>query len=174
MTEMPKRLITKKFFVELCSVEEREKFDPQYTMAEKHKELNGKKYLSMYQLYMESADEYEFAMNVLGSTTHWERLLQAGWFYDGYRNHKGIEKWREDMRARDESLAKKVLLTAAKSGDINAAKKLFDTSKPKSETKRGRFVKQEAIKEAAKKSEDKEFLDSAVKRLNVVNIQEKI
>lgn len=169
------RYLTKKIFIELCTDEDLDKWKPMFSMNEEDNEKGGKVYPSMYRLYMDSVDEHDFVMTHIGSIAMWERLLKSGWFYDGYRNHRGIEKWREDMAARDRSLAKKVLMSAIKTGNTTAAKKFLDEYKPeqKTETKRGRFVKEEAIKEAAAKSEDKEFLDSAVKRLNVVNIKER-
>jgi len=161
---------TKTLFVEMCGPETREKYDPPFTLNEDDVVKRGKTYKSMYKLYMASVDEFDFVNTVLVSTKHWESLQKSKWFFNGHRGHYGVEKWREDMRARDESLAKKVLLAAVKEGDLNAAKKLFDVSKKPNETKRGRFVKEEAVKEAVKKAEDKDFLQDAASRLNVVNL----
>jgi len=161
---------TKTLFVEMCGPETREKYNPPFTLNEIDVEKRGKTYKSMYKLYMEAADEFDFVSSILGSTMHWKSLQKSKWFFGGFRGHYGVEKWREDMRARDESLAKKVLMTAAQAGDISAAKKLFDVSKKPNETKRGRFIKEEAVKEAVKKVEDKEFLQDTALRLNVVNL----
>ena len=70
------------------------------------------------------------------------------------------------------SNAKKVLMLAASEGDTAAAKKLLDYSKKPAETKRGRFVKDEARKEAAKKVRDDDILSDAALRLNVVSIRD--
>lgn len=159
-------------FVDLIGIADREEQEPAFTIQEFDIEKGGKKYKSLYKLFMESVDEYDFATTHLGGLHVWEQLVSTNWFYNGYRAHRGVEAWREDLRARDESLAKKAVMLAVREGDINAAKKLWDKSKKPTETKRGRFKKEEVIKEAVKSVEDREFLDNAALRLNVVNIMD--
>jgi len=169
---MTSRVNTRSMFVDLVGLEERSEGTPEFTIQEYDIERDGKKYKSLYKLFMQSADEYDFAIEHLGGLDIFNQLTSAKWFSEGYRAHRGIAAWREDMRARDESLAKKAILLAVRDGDINAAKKLFDVSK-KTNTTRGRFVKDEAKKEAAKMAEDKDFLKGAASRLdNVINIMD--
>lgn len=158
-------------FVDLVGVEERSEGVPEFTIQEEDVTVDAKVYKSLYRLYMESVDEYDLATSHLGGLSVWTQLLETKWFSQGYRAHRGIEAWREDMRARDESLAKKATMLAVREGDTSAARKLWDMSKKTTQAKRGRFVKEEAVKEAAKIAEDKDFLLSAAGRLdNVINI----
>lgn len=169
---MKNNLRTKTLFADLISPEDRKKFNPKYTLKEYDTTFGGKEYKSLYLLYMESVDEYDFIEKYLEGTAHFEALCNAKWFRDGVRSHRGIEAWREDMRARDASRAKKAVMVAVSEGDTAAAKKLWDMSKPTAETKRGRFVKEEAKKEAVKKVEEEDFLADAALRLNVVSIRD--
>lgn len=168
---MAKRINTRALFYDIISKEDRALFKPQYTIQEEDIERGGKTYKSLYRLWMASADEYDFAVNHLGSMNNWEQLKSSKWFQNGYRAHRGLEAWVDDMRARDESTAKKALLLAVSEGSVTAANKLFDASKKKVDTKRGRYVKDEAKKEAKQLAEDKEFWDETAGILdNVINI----
>lgn len=66
--------------------------------------------LSMYQIYMQCATEYEAALVLLGSLIHWKLLLECKWF----KPH--IEQWRKDMAMRDEAVGRQALLQAAAKG----------------------------------------------------------
>lgn len=66
--------------------------------------------LSMYQIYMQCATEYEAAIVLLGSLTHWKLLLECKWF------QPHIEQWRKDMALRDEAIGRQALLMAASKG----------------------------------------------------------
>ena len=149
-----------------------EKWQPPFTMREHDIEHKGKKLVSLYQLFMQSTDEYEFATEHLGGLQHLKSLRKSKWFEEGYRNHRGYTNWLSDMQLRDNSLAKKTIMLATKDGNISAARKLEDMSAPSKETKRGAFVKAEAKKEAAKAIEDEDFLADAASRLNIVKIRD--
>lgn len=105
--------------------------DAPYTLKVHDVHKNGKTYISMYSVYMTCADEYEAADRLVGSQYHWRRLCSIDWFMNGVPqfSHEGLNTWREDMRARDESKAKAVLIAAAEEGNVNAAKHLYDKSK---------------------------------------------
>jgi len=163
---------TKHLFYELLGVADRVKYKPKFCLCEQDIERGGKTYKSLYKLFMESIDEYDFATNHLGNLPTWQQLCSTKWFSEGYREHRGIEAWREDLRMRDESNAKKTLMLAASEGDVSAARKLWDMSRPEKETKRGRFKKDEVTKEAAKAVEENDFLSDAAMRLNVVSIRD--
>ncbi len=98
---------------------------PVYTMSDVAKG----NYPSAYQIYMNSNDEYDAAMKMVGSMRHWRKLCLLDWFLKGTDRFDGLESWRLDMLARDASAAKKTLLSEV--GEISAARKLFDVSTPK-------------------------------------------
>jgi hypothetical protein len=163
---------TKRMFLERLSPADRDKHKPKYTMQEHDVVVAGVTYTSMYRLYIESVDEYDFITEHLGGMPLWHHLLNTQWFVDGYRQHRGMTAWREDLRARDESTAKRVLLVAAKGGDIPAAKKLLDVSRKPPAPKVAKTKQAELNNAAAVKAEDKDFLDNAALRLNVVSIRD--
>ena len=98
-----------------------------------------KQYKSVYQIYMNSVDEYDACMKIVGSLDHWRKLCALDWFMEGkvvgtgentYRL-SGLRQWREDMKQRDASLAKRQLLEQAENGSVPAQRLLFESSKPK-------------------------------------------
>lgn len=88
-------------------------------------------YPSAYRIFMESVDEYEAAMKLVGNLDHWKKLCSLKWFVEGRPEvgHIGLNAWREHMTLRDESMAKKILMEKAQQGDTAAAKKLLDVAK---------------------------------------------
>ena len=103
-------------FAERLNKENRDHYNPPYTLYEYDLERDGKVYKSLYLLYMDSIDEYDFVMTHLGGMSHWEKLCKSKWFGQGKHSHRGVAAWREDMRLRDESISKKALLEAIKKG----------------------------------------------------------
>jgi len=85
---------------------------------------------SAYRIFMSSVDEYEAALKIVGSLKHWRKLCECTWFMEGDkpRNFDGLIQWREDMRLRDASLAKRQLVASAKEGDASSSRKLLDIS----------------------------------------------
>lgn len=108
-------------------------FEPSYTL----KQEDFKGYPSMYRLYMECTDEYEAAIKLVGSMRHWRKLCNLKWFVEGREQfgHEGLNKWREDMRLRDESLARRILIEQANEGNVTAARSLIGNKTPKRKTK---------------------------------------
>lgn len=94
------------------------------------KDYDNNGLVSLYQLYMESADEYDAAMRSVGSMTHWRKLMSSRWFMSGDpdKNFTGLESWRKDMQARDASRAKAVLVQKVSEGDRQAAQFLMTYS----------------------------------------------
>lgn len=92
-----------------------------FTIADKHRVVDGKTYYSLKQLYLEIADptEYSFAMQVLGSWAHWLRMKK---YY--LREHVKIWADELDMKLRSEGILQNI--KAAKNGNYNAAKWLAD------------------------------------------------
>ena len=111
--------------------------DAPYTFRMRdHQHQNGKTYPSMYKIYMESTDEYEAAMTLLnGDYSHWEKLCALDWFMNGRQVNTtflpGLHVWREHMRLRDESEAKKRLKMEANAGNVTAMKYLHEQATKK-------------------------------------------
>jgi hypothetical protein len=99
----------------------------------------GKTYQSVYEIYMDSADEYEAAMKIVGNMSHWRKLCGLDWFLNGkvmgHTNNtyqlSGLKQWREDMRARDESVSKGQLITEAEGGNVAAMRYLNESARKK-------------------------------------------
>lgn len=127
----------------------------------------------LYQVFMNSVDEYDFAMQAFGNKAHLDRLKNVKWFTEGWQgciSFRGYNAWLEDMKERDLSLAKKILIEKATDGDVNAAKKLIDINKSAPQTK-GRPKKADIVKEAKKVAEEKSDIDDDLKRLNVIKLR---
>lgn len=104
-------------------------YEPIYSLRETEKD--GKP--SAYLIYMNSVDETEAALKIVGSLAHWRRLCGLKWFVEGSEQmgHEGLSQWREDMKLRDASLAKEKLILATKAGSVPAAKELLKESSKK-------------------------------------------
>lgn len=72
--------------------------------------------LSMYQLYMQCASDYEAALVILGNWDHWKKLCATPWF------PRHLEKWRADRDERLQFLAQETVVNALLNGNITAAK----------------------------------------------------
>lgn len=126
----------------------------------------------LYKVFIESADEYDFAIKAFGSKGHLDKLKDVKWFTEGWQGSvtfRGYNAWLEDMKERDASIGKKVLIEKAQDGDVNAAKKLIDMHKQSSS--KGRPKKEDIIKAAAKKAEEKTDVEEDLKRLNVIKLR---
>lgn len=115
-------LLTQALFVEFGNE------DAPYTLKMDHQERNGKQYISLCRVFLESADEYEAAMRLVGNWKHWQKLCENKWFSDGFDqfNFEGMNSLRETMKMRDRSLAKTKLIEAVQQGSVTAAKILLD------------------------------------------------
>ena len=104
-----------------------EKYPSIYSLTEEER----KGLPSAYYIYMNSIDEHDAALKLVGTMKHWRKLCKLKWFMCGdvRFGFEGIEKWREDMALRDISLAKSILLKNAQRGDTAAARKLLDEYK---------------------------------------------
>lgn len=113
---------TESLFHETIGHEAKKRYTPIYTM----KEEDFKGLPSAYRIYMESVDEYEAALTLVGSIAHWEACCKSPRFMEGTKYARGLLSWRDDMKRRDESLAKKVLMQEVAKGSVVAAKALAD------------------------------------------------
>ena len=120
---------TQKMFWEFGRGDSRKKYPPIFTLKLRpHKGLP-----SAYQVYMDSIDEYDAAMKIVPSLKVWDDLIATDWFFKGdiQHAHDGVKVWREHMKLRDSSLAKKLILEQTKEGSITAARTLLSESKVK-------------------------------------------
>jgi hypothetical protein len=127
---------SKLIFWELSTPILRKKYPPLWTL--KQKEHKGLK--SAYQVYMSCVDETEAAIKLTGNMKNWRDLMNSPWFMDGdtVHSHEGLVVWREDMKARDASLAKKILIENTENGNVAAAKSLLNESKKKTILKKNK------------------------------------
>lgn len=117
-------LKTELLFQETIKPDRLDNYQPMYTLKEQDTELP-----SAYRIFMSSVDEYDAAMNILGSMRHWRRLCGLKWFMDGIPTvgFDGLKSWRKDMEMRDKSAAKKQLMEKASEGNVTAQRTLFFT-----------------------------------------------
>lgn len=117
---------------------------------------------SAYLIYMASVDEFDAAMKIVGSMSHWRKLISTKWFMDGGQGFEGLTVWREDMALRDRSIAKRELIKSAGKGDTSSARKLFDLAAPEGDKKSvGRpstKASKKAEEEAAQQSEEEALI----------------
>lgn len=120
---------TETLFLESISSRSKERYEPLYTLREQEKQGLP----SAYQIYMHSIDESDAALKLVGSLSHWRRLCTLKWFMEGAEQmgHEGLHQWREDMKARDATRAKAQLMAMAASGNVPAARKLYEESTKK-------------------------------------------
>ena len=88
---------------------------------------------SAYQIYMNSVDEYDAALKLVGTVAHWKRLLNCTWFMEGkgVPGFPGLLSWREDKLAKDASDARRTLMDQIQRGNVSAAQSLLNKYTPK-------------------------------------------
>lgn len=140
-----------------------------YTLTEREP---AKGYEKLYDIFINSADEYDFAIKAFGAKGHLDKLKEISWFMEGWQgcpSFRGYNAWLDDMKERDASIGKKVLIERAQDGDVTAAKKLIDLHKQTAS--KGRPKKEDIQREAAKRAEEKTDIEEDLKRLNVIKIR---
>lgn len=102
-------------------------YSPLYTLREHEKDGLP----SAYQIYVNSVDEADAAMKLVGSMHHWRRLVGLKWFFEGNPaiGHEGLVRWREDMLSRDATRCKQQLMYAAEEGKVQAVVALLRETK---------------------------------------------
>lgn len=102
-------------------------YEPIYSLREY--ENNGKP--SAYYIYMNSIDETDAAIRLVGSLTHWRKLCGLKWFINGRKEvgFEGLAQWRRDKADRDATLAKQVLIEQTIAGNVTAARALDKMAK---------------------------------------------
>lgn len=104
----------------------REPNDGEYYVSNK-----GVKYKSLPYIYRHSVNEYDAALNIVGSWEHWKKLKGCDWFRTGLINSTqftGLYDWQDEMELRDATEAKKLLMQSAKDGNVAAQRYLHEVS----------------------------------------------
>lgn len=120
---------TEALFIDTIQPASAKKYTPIYSL----RDYDHKGYPSAYQIYMNSIDENDAALKLVGSLAHWRKLLSLAWFMNGRRDRQfeGILVWREDMAARDQTEAKRVILDNCAYGNVPAARALEQLTRGK-------------------------------------------
>lgn len=140
-----------------------------YSLSERQEKDNCPK---LYDIFINSVDEYDFAIKAFGSKGQLDKLKNIKWFTEGWQGcltFRGYNAWLDDMRERDLSTAKRVLLEKAMDGDVSAAKKLADMNK--TVYTKGRPKKEDITREAARQAEEKTDVADDAKRLNIIKFR---
>ena len=118
---------TESLFNEVIQPNSRKSLTPLYSL----RDYEYKGYISAYQVYMNSIDEREAALKLVGSLSHWRKLCSLKWFMEGRTEcqFEGLAQWREDMAARDSTEAKRVILAQCREDNVPAARALDKMSK---------------------------------------------
>lgn len=167
-----KRLVDKRN-VQLTSALFKETFkqtkDPDIKPIYTLRDYDIEGYPSAYQIYIESVDEVDAAIKLLGSLSHWRKLTSLKWFMEGDPSigFSGLKQWREDKTLLEASMAKEVILSQCKSGNLSAAKSIRDICKENGIDIR--FLSNQDIKKVKEKVQDKKHTDS-----NVTDFLEKL
>lgn len=139
---------------------------PVYTM----KPLDHDKYISLYKLYMECVDEYEFAATAFGSMDNFKVYQEMSDFMLGphessVHQYKGLREWRKEKELHDKAVAKKLLWESAKKGNVTAQKILYDGDK-----QAGRPSKAKVSEEARKQAEQDKILKEGLERIQKIRL----
>ena len=99
-------------------------------------------------MYTECSSEYEAAILIVESWTHWKKLCSLDWFVNGYETSSGLKygglvEWKEEQELRKKSESETMLMTMIKEGNVTAAKFIYEqqgkqTTKGRPETKKPR------------------------------------
>lgn len=159
------------FFERIAKRHKQQGIKPLYCLSERQDKGECKR---LYEIFINSVDEYAFAIKAFGCKAQLDKLKEIKWFREGWvgcKTFRGYNAWLEDMRERDASTAKRVLIEKTLDGDISAAKKLADMSKPAAGTK-GRPKKEDIRRESVRLAEEKTDVEDDLKRLGSSKILE--
>jgi hypothetical protein len=104
---------TESLFCETISPQSKKSYKPLYTL----KDVPHRGLPSTYAIYIDSVDEYDAAMRIVGSMAHWNKLCSLKWFMEGREGiFRGVDQWREEMKARDKSTDRRLYWNELKKG----------------------------------------------------------
>lgn len=163
---------TKSLFIDFREKHNIDDFEEYYCLTEHPREKFGKVGITLYDKFMDSTDEYEFAVNHLGGLGHLDTLKKSVWFMDGHRSHRGYKAWTADMKLRDESFAKKALMEAVHEGKVQAASKIYDASVKGKKEGSSLTIRPDRVARSKKAVDEDNFLDEVSSRLNVIKFRD--
>lgn len=142
---------TESLFLETCRPQTARKYEPVYSL----RSYDNGGLPSAYQIYMNSINEYEAAMKLVGCMRHWRRLCSLKWFMDGIEEQQfdGLAQWRIDKAAKDQAEALYLLKANAEKGNVTAQRTLLEASKQSKEV--GRPKKDKEVKGVKEEKEAK-------------------
>lgn len=149
--------ITKSLFYELTLAE---KPYAVYSLKEQdHTDKDGKVFLSLKRLFLESDDptEYAFSQEHLGGWSHWQEMQTIAVIAPH------IEKWRSERDVRLRSLGVRKMIESAEAGNYQAAK--FLTDKGWDVQTKGRPTKEQIRKEAREAAHVKSVVSNDMERI---------
>lgn len=146
-----------------------EQYPPIYTMAD----TDRRGCISARRVYLESIDEYEAAIKLVGSWQHWKKLCNIKLFVDGPPEGRsggweGLKEWRKEKELRDKSRARDLLWKAAEEGNVSAQRTLYDPKEPV-----GRPSKDKVRKAANEQAEQERILNEGLKRVRLAAVNGK-
>lgn len=144
-----------------------DKYPPVYTMYD----VDKRGLISARRVYMESTDEYEAAIKLLGSWQHWQKLCNNESFMNGPNKPEGWEgllAWRKEKELRDKSRARELLWEAAEAGNVTAQRTLYDPKEPV-----GRPSKDKVNKAARAQAEQERILNEGLQRVRLASVNGK-
>lgn len=125
--------------------------------------------VSIKQIYMNSADEFDCAIKCFGSWDHWLHLLNDRPFLEGPGALKGlwtgVASWREEKRLFEQDKAKKIITDLAEKGNFAAAKMLYDNTVLKETV--GRPSKQKVLEKITEEAEKTHKMKSDISRIRL-------
>lgn len=118
---------TESLFVETIQPEIAKNYTPVYSL----RDYDNKGYPSAYNIFMSAIDERDAALKLVGSMAHWRKLCSLKWFIEGRPicQFEGLKQWRQDMKDRDATEAKRVLQSQMLDNNVTAAKAVLAESK---------------------------------------------
>jgi len=126
----------------------------------------GTTYISLYQIFMECVDDYDFAEKVFGSQEHLRKLLGLDWFANGGMcgtwEFTGFDTWQQDKKRKEQSKMLKLLEEQAAEGNTVAQKHLFDFYTKSKALPVGRKIK----KRVSKPNNNVSSLATRMKKIN--------
>ena len=143
------------------------KYESYYTMYDddRHGMMSAKR------VYLDSVDEYEAAIKLVGTWANWKQLLKSKEFVEGPRagqksSWEGLKSWREEKQIMDESKARELLWQAAEQGSVSAQRILYDGKKEPV----GRPSKAKVKQEANRMAREDQILAEGFERINQLKL----
>ena len=158
------RFRTQSLFIETPNVA----YPAYFTLKKSDTTKAGHTYISLYRKYMAIADptEYQVAVQLFGSWSHWQALMKSQWFMDN------LNEWRYELRTRLESeryheMKEHIKDDPKSTQAMQATKWLAGRYGDAKQAKRGRPSKLEKEQALRQATEDDKTLNEDAKRIGL-------